>query len=486
MKYTFIMNWNFSYQKVSVFMFVLFAVVMGIFLHRIPGLMGDEASEGENVYELLSLETITVTGERSYIGPVNDYVRVPFVWLFGYSVLGVRVPMYLFSLAGFWLALLSLRKLFGEHLSLYVMAFYSFSLPFLSFQRLGWAITLFPFFAWLIVYLLLSEYRYKYLLAGLVAGLGLANHVIFLPTLVAIACIWLVAMIVTRRAELVRAWPALIGFWAGFGMQFVVLLTETSDQGDPSLVAKTMFDRFSDLSALLPLLVSGSSYVARYTGAEFSPLVALGVTGLVGAFALMSLFAVRKYSVVTLLVLGIFIQMFVLLYMIDRFTLRYFAMPVYWLYLLAGIGFGAVLEWVFSRLKMSAHYLPPLVISIGFACMLFWLVIIPFAVNGGSVNDFSLGNRTNSAKDLADTRGLITCLEGVENVSSDNIHIFNRLQYLSHSNSRLSILPQEEYKSSVYEVIYRDGKTKGVEDLPELCQALRNFMVIPNRSRSLE
>ncbi|MDP3997081.1 MAG: hypothetical protein U1C49_02485 [Candidatus Andersenbacteria bacterium] len=58
-------------KKIRVWLVVmlgLFVVVNSLYLGSVPGLMGDEGSEGENVYEILHAESlITVQGERSYI-----------------------------------------------------------------------------------------------------------------------------------------------------------------------------------------------------------------------------------------------------------------------------------------------------------------------------------------------------------------------------------------------------------------------------------
>ena len=78
-------NWN---RPVLIVLFALFVAANTVYLQRVPGLFGDEGSEGENVYQLLRTGGITVVGERSYIGPLVDYVRVPFVLIFGYSEIG--------------------------------------------------------------------------------------------------------------------------------------------------------------------------------------------------------------------------------------------------------------------------------------------------------------------------------------------------------------------------------------------------------------
>jgi 4-amino-4-deoxy-L-arabinose transferase-like glycosyltransferase len=127
---------------------------MGAYLHRVPGLLGDEASEGENVYLLFDAKQFLITGERSYIGPFLDYLRIPFVLLLGYSALSLRLLVLLFSGATFWLAIVVFRRLWGRDVGLIAAVAMLFSPVYLTYGRLGWAITLFPFFALLTLYFL--------------------------------------------------------------------------------------------------------------------------------------------------------------------------------------------------------------------------------------------------------------------------------------------------------------------------------------------
>ena len=133
-------------------LFLLFAIVFGSHLTTLPALMGDEGSEGENVYQLLQADSITFMGERSYIGVLIDYVRVPFVWVFGYTTWALRLPMYGFMLATFWLAAYVLNKWLPPEAVPFALVGIFFSPIFLTHQRLAWAVTLFPWFVFLILY----------------------------------------------------------------------------------------------------------------------------------------------------------------------------------------------------------------------------------------------------------------------------------------------------------------------------------------------
>ncbi len=499
-----------SYTQIVAILFALFAVVNTMYLHRVPGLMGDEASEGENVYELLNREGITLQGERSYIGPLIDYVRVPFIKVFGYTTLAVRLPVLLASLASFGLAASIFRRWWGENLSLFPLVAVFFSLPYLTHQRLGWAITLFPFFFLLTIWLAQREWNYKWVLVGFIAGLGLHTHIMFLPTLFALLGAYIVAGPVTagalsaltqfrfpifskwaprnsdqaepsRRATriLISLLTMLIGFWAAFGTQFVMLQMNHEDQGDPVAVGEVMKERVAALPQALPFYISGSSYVAHYTGVELAPWVITSVTWLVIILALVGVILTWRSKVVWLWLGGLAVHLSVLLYMIDRFSLRYFVMFVLGMYVVAGLGLGKILIFLARLFPRYRFFLPAKTIGLAVMLVVFWLsfVLLPFLRAGGSVVAFSLGNRVDSASALVDVRPLLSCVRGAGSVGSENVHIYNRLLYLSHHYSDLEVTPEDAIATAQYLVHYRTNDMKNISPESELCPQLSHFVV---------
>lgn len=452
-------------------LFILFLLSSTIFLNRVPGLMGDEASEGENVYELLQADHLVVTGERSYIGPAIDYVRVPFIWLFGYTVLGIRVPILLFSIATFWLAWYVLRQVFGQEAALFGIACLVFSPIWWTQQRLGWTITLFPFFIFLILFFVIKK---QPLLAGLVAGLGLANHIIFLASLVGTSLTSFLGGLKKWWGYL-HWWPVLIGFVGGFGMQFVVLQLNREDQGNIEAATSLFSQRLSDFPKLFPLLISGSSYVASYTGIEFSPPVIWWATGVIVGLALCSWLMVIKKPVLGAVWVGLFTYVLTLIYIIDRFSLRYFVVMVLVIWLLAGLGLSELVRRL-PNWRLKTWW--PVVLAVLLMAWTTLGVIRLYLQTGGSTADFSLGNRVDSAAALVDTQLLVDCLAGHQNVFSESVHIWNRLQYLSHSDSRLSVLSEVEKKRAEVLVTYRLPKDVDKSKEGELCPELAHFRVL--------
>jgi len=476
-------NW---YRVTLAVLFGLFFIANAAYLHRVPGLMGDEASEGENVYLLLDAKQLVITGERSYIGPLIDYIRVPFVLLLGYSAWPLRWLVFLFSLATFWLVVVTCRRLWGEDVGLVGAVALLFSPVYLLEQRMGWAITLFPFFVFLMLYLLtLPEgsllKRHAPLLAGLAAGLGLHNHVLFLPTLVAVMTGWLLAMAGKRRfKEILSFWPAAVGFMAGFGTQLAVMSLNRSDFQD-SLQATGLYgDRIRDLPELLPMVVSGSSYVARYTGAEFAPSIFMGITGVVVGLVVLALVLPRRRGVSGVWLASLAVLLFLLLYMVFQFSLRYFVTFVLGMWLLAGVGLGSI----FARLLKKRGPLLPAAVSIGLAAVLLvWTLsttLIPYLRTGGSTGEFSIGNRNDSAAALVDTRPLIECLRGAGPVYAENIHIYNRLHYLGHNPKyNLAVLDTNESKKRAEWIVSYRLEGEDRRDVKfEKCPELKHWRVV--------
>lgn len=437
----------------------LFMLTQVAYVHRVPGLLGDEASEGENVYQLLHAEKLPIIGERSYIGVLTDYIRVPFFLLFGYSTLAIRMPMLIISIIFFILSGVFLRKHFGNDIGTMALVFLYFSPVYLIYQRLGWAITLLPFFAVLLVYALQSHWKYKWLLSGLIAGVGLQTHILFLPSMIAVflamLCIYIFHKDWQKRIwELRHSWQTLIGFWAGFALQAAVMRFMTEDQGDVSQTTQLFGERLQDVWTSLPVYLSGSSFVAQYTGFEFSLLLIWIICVLLIFCIVTALLFVRKRVVYAVALFAI-MQPLLLLYMVDRYSLRYFVVLCLALWLLAGIGFGFLGEKCLKAYPRVLTVLPSCV-AVCFSIWMMAVVLVPFLHTGGSVQEFSLGNRTSSANAFVDNRLLIDCLRGKGPVFSEREPIQNILLYASHKYSDLFVIDEQRKKDAAYIVSYQD------------------------------
>lgn len=443
-------------------LFVLFALTQVAYLHRVPGLMGDEASEGENVYELWAGEKSYFEGERSYIGPTIDYVRMPFFAVINHPVLALRSVTFLAALASFWLAISVLPRIFGEEVGVWAAAAMLFSPVFMLEERMAWTISLTPFFALLVLFCIQRPRWWGSAFAGLTSGFGLSNHILLFPVLAGL----LVAVIVYWRWRIWWWLLAAVGFAAAFSTQAWQLLCSTAgDRGDPEAVAELVWNRLHALPKLLPLLISGSSYVARYTGVEFSATWQYLITAFIAALAVL---AVVRNRPTRWWLVGVVIQLAVMLVMIDRFSLRYFVPTMLGLWVLAGIGIGSVLR------RREA----PIIAALALMMWMTAVVLVPFLKTGGSTNDFSLANRTDSAAALLDARSLVDCLQRQGTVTSESVHIFNRLWFWRHYEPGLKIVPEGE--DAQWLVQYRGAEPSREAPSGEagtLCPELAHFRI---------
>ncbi len=467
------MRWSFN--KPLVLLWLFFTIATGYSLQNLPGLLGDEGDEGQKVYNILHGHPLTITGERSYIGPLIDYARIPFVFVFGYTTLALRALVFVCSQTTFWLLVYILKRFLGE--AMYIpLVLVLFSPVFLLETRIGWAISLNVFFLTLLVATIISSLRYRALLAGLVGGVALSNHLVFLPTLVAVVCIAGISQL-RQPKRLLTWWPAVVGFAAGFGTQFAVLLLNTDDQGSSTAIAQTFMQRWQDLPSLLPLLFSSSSFIARYTGVELAPLtisiMSWGSAVLVGIGLLFS----KHKKIAWLVLLGLLIHLAVLLRIVDRYALRYFVVFALTWWFLVGLGIEVGVAFIRQRWPQLATWLP---VALAVILLVFTTitVVIPFNATGGSTNNFSLGNRTDSASALVDVRGLLDCVHNIGPLWSENVHVYNRLLFFSRQYPDIQVLDEDHKNQAAYLVDYRIPTKPNQSGLGDICPELTHFRIV--------
>lgn len=465
-------------------LFMLFVAVNLAYLGSVPGLMGDEGSEGENVYQVQQAGKLVMIGERSYIGPLIDYLRVPFVLVFGYNALALRVVMFLFSIILFWLAVGLASKAGEEHGGMIVVATSLFSPVYILYQRLGWAITLIPFFILLIIAIVVSRGRFKWWWVGIASGLGLSNHIIFAGAAAGMAAGMAVigaARIkegkVSAKKFVVGVIMVCLGGTLGFGSQALVLMKMKEDQGDPTMVARVADERWRALPQLMPMVVSGSSYMAAYTGAELKHRDTLLITSTVMILAGVAWLINWRKPLTWAWVLGMVVQLIVLMLMIDRFTLRYFVPLVLSLWAMAGWGWWSMIGPRFKDKQWSQRM--AVMIAALLIGWIVWQVGWVYQKTGGSSNEFSIGNRNNKAIDLVQINELENCVTGVGVIYAEDVHIRNRLIYLSRSDRGFSVASEEDPTLAEYWVSYRMTTEGKCEDLtvPQECREMKYFCV---------
>lgn len=487
------MNFFLRQSKWVWLLFVLFVAVNLAYLGSVPGLMGDEGSEGENVYQVQQAGRLVLIGERSYIGPLIDYVRVPFVLIFGYNALALRIVMFIFSVILFWLAVSLADKAGAKYGGLIAVAAGLFSPVYILYQRLGWAITLIPFFILLIISIVTSKSRFKWWWVGIAGGLGLSNHIIFAGAAAGIAAgMSVLGAVRIKEGKLnakkfvLGAMIVCVGGTLAFGSQALVLMKMKEDQGDPAMVARVAVERWRALPQLLPMVISGSSYMAAYTGAELKHRDTLLITGIVMILAGAAWLINWRKALAWAWVIGMGVQLMVLMMMIDRFTLRYFVPLVLSLWAMAGWGWWSMIGPRFKDKQWSQRV--AWLIAVLLTGWIVWQVGWVYQKSGGSSNEFSIGNRNNKAIDLVQTGELENCMTGAGTVYAEDVHIRNRLIYLSRGDRGFRVASEEDPGVAEYWVNYRMAPEVECEDetvLPE-CRGMKYFCVTGKREQNKE
>lgn len=459
------------YSAAWIALFILFAVTSGLYLHRVPGLIGDEGSEGENTFNILDKKEITFVGERSYIGPLIDYVRVPFILAGGYTTLALRLPVYFASLAAFGMTTRLLRTYTSPLVTLFTLVGLFFSPTVLLYQRLGWAITLIPFFVVAMIYAAFFIRHQRPLLVGFIAGLGLHTHLLFAAALAPLALVGAFSAIIKRQAR--TWWPALLGFAAAFGTQMAVLQLHPEDQGG-RVIPETMLERAAALWSLWPRLVSGSVYIAAFRGAEL-PLEAVwiivSVLLILGACA----FIFKDHrTIASVWLAGIGLHLLALTFMTDRWTIRYGVLLVIAVWGMAGFGAGILTARLSPRAGRLTPWIP-IVCAGALSLFSIFYGIIPFLRTGGESVFFQLQAGRTSRELLIDAEPLIQCLRGQGSIFAKDIHILNRLLYRSHDLQDLIIA--DAWPKAQWHISLVDNQSKMPGDI---CSRVSHFVVIKN------
>jgi len=272
-------------------------------------------------------------------------------------------------------------------------------------------------------------------------------------------------------------WPALIGFAAGFGTQLAVMLLNRGDYTDVVKATAQFHNRIDNLPIVLPDVVTGSAFVARYTGDEFSPLMIDRVVWIIGILVVLGLgLSVWQKKKSWLWAVGLAAHLYVLMYMVQQYSLRYFVVLGLGIWLLAGAGLAMGLKKVWSPLVNSGGLAS--VVAVGLLLFSVTNVLVPFLQTGGSLEEFGLGDRSDRAAALIDTGVLLECIKGQGPVYAADVHIHNRLRYMSYNGANdLQVVAQNEsIERAEWVISYRYDEA--VDEKFELCPELEHWKVI--------
>jgi len=467
----------YTYAAVSC-LFILFLLVNSYKLGQIPAMVGDEGYEGLSVVDHIQNSKPYIEGRESYVGFWSDYARLPFVNWLGPNALAMRIPFFVSSIITFWLAFIVFRRVFGNPISLFALAFLCFSPPFILYQRISWPIIFLPFCFFLFLFVLTGKSPYKSLLAGLVAGFGLGTHMIFLAPVSAIVIIYTIS----QRGKFSRFlswWPALIGFMASFGIQLNILTTfrvESARVGSWSSIG----DRFHDLFLAVFYYFSSSSYIGEYIG-EFSEkwtrIIIVFLFTLV-FFALV----LRSHRKKTLLwFTGIVFTVIATAIIANYFRARYLHIATLAFWSLAGIGLGKIVILRIKNIKILSAI--PIICALAFSLWTYTFVFNAYSASAGTAKTYpDSGSSWDTAGHFADITPLVSCIiKNKATVYAPEPKITNRLMFMHHNNKQIRVT--DTRKNARWFIDYRmgpDALNPSLRRKDELCPELRNFIVIPN------
>jgi 4-amino-4-deoxy-L-arabinose transferase-like glycosyltransferase len=165
------------------------ALLRLLYLYNVPGLHHDEARIGIGVHEILGEHVLVPRVGSDHSGFLPFYFTLPFFWLFGETVFALRLPVVLFGLLTILYGYLLVSRLFDKTTGLVAALFFAvFPWAVISSRIADGVQTTLPFFlmAGLFYYFAARPRWRNRFLSGLILGLGVSNHPVFIvvPTAV--------------------------------------------------------------------------------------------------------------------------------------------------------------------------------------------------------------------------------------------------------------------------------------------------------------
>jgi hypothetical protein len=184
-------------------------------LYMISGYMtflGDEGRDVLVVMHMIVNHKFTLLGPTAsvggfFLGPIYYYFMLPFLWAWKLNPVGPAIMVALFGIATVYLVFKVGKEFISPLAGLIAASLYALSPLVIAYSRSSWNPNLVPFFSLLLVYLV---YKQKYLVAGIVLGIGLQLHYLFLFMFVVVG-LWM---------GVTKAWKnivfVLLGFLIGY------------------------------------------------------------------------------------------------------------------------------------------------------------------------------------------------------------------------------------------------------------------------------
>lgn len=210
-------------------LFIILCVAAYLRLYMISGYMtflGDEGRDVLVVMHMIVNHKFTLLGPTAsvggfFLGPVYYYFILPFLWAWKLSPVGPAVMVALFGIATVYLVFQVGKEFVSPLAGIIAASLYALSPLVIAYSRSSWNPNLVPFFSLLLIYLI---YKQKYIFAGIVLGIGLQLHYLFLFMFVVVG-LW---MVITRE------WKNTIFIFLGFLIGYSPFLAFEVRHGFPN------------------------------------------------------------------------------------------------------------------------------------------------------------------------------------------------------------------------------------------------------------
>lgn len=194
---------------------IILAVAAYMRINDIAGYMtflGDEGRDAMVVMHMIVNHKFTLLGPTAsvggfFLGPIYYYFMLPFLWIWNLSPVGPAVMVALFGVATVWLVFKVGKEFAGPWAGLMAASLYALSPLVIAYSRSSWNPNLVPFFSLLLIYFL---YKKKFLFSGIVLGIGLQLHYLFIFLFV-VSGVWIL-----MRREFKQIIFVILGFIIGY------------------------------------------------------------------------------------------------------------------------------------------------------------------------------------------------------------------------------------------------------------------------------
>lgn len=165
----------------AVIIFLLIIIFRCLFFGSVPGVQGDETWHALTASAFLEGRDISLLrGMTSYTGPYY-LIQVPLYILFGFNPISLRLVPVFFNSMALLLCYLLIKRLYDTRTGLFSLLILGVWPVSYMYSRINFDITAFsPFFLFLSLYLIYRRTAGSLILAGLVLGAGIYNHLLFI------------------------------------------------------------------------------------------------------------------------------------------------------------------------------------------------------------------------------------------------------------------------------------------------------------------